>query len=326
MRNLLLVFGALLVMAGIVSTNLWRNLRTERQANAELRTQFAGAKACPAALPPVQSSALPAPAGEPAKPATAACAPQTADFMTSQAASAAISAGVVASVTGSGEQDLLKDPEYRKAQLTVARLKLAQSNPGLAETLGLSESEAGRLFEVMAEHQLKLTAEFAAASAAAGGGVPALADAVRRASSIEDPIRATLGEAKYAQYQDYQRNVRPALTQLASLGSTLTSVGQPLSDSQSRALTTALLAEQQRQRQEAALPRANPNPGAPRGLVESLEEGNNRQDEGNRRILEAAAPSLNPAQLATLREQFEKQAASRRRTLDSARDMESRRQ
>ncbi len=239
---------------------------------------------------------------------------------------AAIEAGFAASLTGTTEKDLLKDPEYRKAQLIVTRLKLAQSNPGLAETLGLSESEATRLFEVMAEHQLKLTAEITAASAAAGGGAANLADALRRASSVEDPMRATLGEAKYAQYQEYQRNVRPALTQVASMGSTLTAAGQPLSDSQSRALTTALLAEQQRQRQEAAVPRPNPNPETPRRAADILEEGNNRQEEGNRRILEAAASSLNSAQLEVLRQQFEQQGAQRRRTLDFAREQDARRQ
>jgi hypothetical protein len=326
MRNLLLVCMGLLVMAGIVSASFWRDLRTERATNEELRTQLAAARVAPAApAATAQSIALPAPAVVPGAPA-APVAPAPDSVMASQSLAAAISASVAASVTGSGEKDLLKNPEYRKAQLTIARLRLAQSNPGLAEALGLSEAEADHLFEVMAEQQQKLTAELTSQRAAAGGAALTASEMTRLFSSGDDAIRATLGEARYAQYPAYQQNVRPALTQLASLGSTLTSAGQPLSDSQSRALSTVLLAEQQRLRQEAAAPRPTPNPATPRRMADTLEESYNRQAEGNRRILDAAASNLSPAQLDVLRAQFEQQAATQRRTLDTARDLDARRE
>jgi hypothetical protein len=239
---------------------------------------------------------------------------------------AALSASTVAAITGSSEQDLMKDPEYRKAQLTITRMKLSQSNPGLAQALGISEKEANHYFEVMAEQQLKMTAEMS--SAVAAGGSPALSidDSMRRARSLTDVLREAMGDARFAQYQEYQVNVRPALTQVSSIGSALTAAGQPLNESQSRALASTMLAEQQRQRQEAMTPRAAaPTPGVARGIADMLEESNQRQDESNRRILEASAGYLNGAQMEALKTRYEQQAAQRRRTVESAKDMDARR-
>jgi hypothetical protein len=326
MKNLLLACAALLAVTAMVAANLWRNLHAERLANAELSTELAAARAAPPVPAPVAPSVAVAPpvaAGAPVAAPVPAPAPLD-NVLSSQAVSAAFIANTVSAIGGVGEHELLKDPEYRQAQLTVARIKLAQSNPGLAEALGLSAAEARHLFEVMAEQQLQRTAELSAATAASGGAVPNVADLLRRASG-DDPVRAELGEARYAQYQDYQRNVRPALQQAASIGSTLSAAGQSMTAAQSSALTRVMLAEQQRQLEEAAMPRANPNPGAPVGVAYSLEQSYARQEESNRRVLEASASNLTPAQLDVLRQQFEKQAASRRRTIEAARELDARR-
>lgn len=170
------------------------------------------------------------------------------------------------------------------------------------------------------------SAELTEAMARAGGAAnaPALTQLLRN-SGREDPARALLGEARYAQYQEYQRNVRPALTQVANIGGSLSAAGQPLNDSQTRALTAAMMTEQQRLRQEAAMPRPNPNPGVPRGMADMLTESADRQQESNRRILEASAATLNAAQLEVLKQQFEQQDATRRRTIETAKDLDTRR-
>ena len=244
-----------------------------------------------------------------------------------KAAAASVSAGAVAVAKGSGDTVLMKDPEFRKAQLTITRLRIAQSNPGLAETLGLSEEEANDLFEAMAETQMNRSAELSEALAKAGGigNTPALTEVLRNTAGREDPARAALGEARYAQYQEYQRNVRPAMQQVASIGSSLDAAGHPLNDWQSRTLTAAMMTEQQRLRQEAAMPRSIPNPGVPRGMADTLTESANRQQESNRRILEASAATLNAAQLEVLKQQFEQQDATRRRSIETAQDMDARR-
>jgi hypothetical protein len=238
---------------------------------------------------------------------------------------AALSASLAAATTGATEQDLMKDPEYRKAQLVVTRMKLAQSNPGFAQALGISEKEANRYFEVMAEQQLKMTADLSSALAAGGTTATSIQETMRRAQSASDALHEAMGDARFAQYQEYQANVRPALTQVSSIGSVLSAAGQPLNDSQSRALTSTMLAEQQRQRQEAMMPRAASTPGAARGIADSLEESNRRQDESNRRILDASAGYLNAAQLDALKTRYEQQAAQRRRTIETAKELDARR-
>jgi hypothetical protein len=330
MKYLLLAIGALLVISGIVSVNFWRDLRTERLENTHLTTQLAEANMTPRApASSAQPVAAPAPAagvsGSPA--ATATTAPVQSDSGAAlKAAAAAVSAGAVAAAKGFGDAELMKDPEYRKAQLTMTRLRTAHSNPGLAETLGLSATEANHLFEVMAESQMSRSAELTEAIGRAGGvgNTPALTDLMRNSAGREDPARAVLGEAKYAQYQEYQRNVRPALTQVANIGSSLNAAGQPLKDWQSRTLTAAMMTEQQRIRQEAAIPRPIPNPGVPRGIADTLTESANRQQESNRRILEASAATLNAAQLEVLKRQFDQQDATRRRSIETAKDMDAR--
>jgi hypothetical protein len=318
MRYWLLVFGTLLVMAGIVWTSLWRNLRTEQLTNAELSAQLAARTVSDVAAPSAQSIAVPPPAAMPVCPAAAAVPAAAAAQESSFLSIASISADAA------GERELWKDPEYRKAQLTVTRIKEVQNSPGLVEMLGLSDAEANHLFDVLAENQLKfLSVAFGGATAAGPGGSATAftAEELREAAAGGNVVRVTLGEARYAQYEDYQRYGRAALTQLASLGSTLTSAGQPMSDSQYRALTTALLAEKQSQRREEMVLRTTPNPGAPREAVEMLEANNNRQNEVSRRTLEAAASSLSPAQQQVLRERFEQEAARRLKTIETARSV-----
>jgi hypothetical protein len=56
-----------------------------------------------------------------------------------------------------------------------------------------------------------------------------------------------------------------------------------------------------------------------------LQENNARQEASNKRILEASSSSLNAAQLDVLKQQFEQQAAQRRRTIETARGMDAQR-
>jgi hypothetical protein len=335
MRKLLLVSLALLSGLGIISTKLWLDLSAERQTNAELQTQLTEARIVPR-TPAATMQVAASPASAPASAAAAreACVaaampalpPVDSDLLVRRAVDAAITARVFAASGGPNEQELMKDPDYRRAHLTVERLKLAQMNPGLAEVLGVSEKEANRYFEVMAEQQMKLTTELSAANSSGGMNAKTLEAVTQRMRAAGDPARAAMGDVKYAQYQEYQQYVRPALAQVSSMGSVLTAAGQPLNESQARGLTSAMLAEQQRLRQEEALARTNPNPGGPRAIADTLEESNKRLDESNRRILEASPAYLNAAQQEALKARFDQQSAQRRSALESAREMDARRQ
>jgi hypothetical protein len=318
MKNLFHVFTALLVISGIVSVNLWRDLRTERQTNAALERQLAQPRSialtAPAPATPAQSVATPPPVAAPVGPVAAAkpaLSPVESEVF-EQAMTAAISAGAITATGAISDRELKKDPEYRKAQQTQARLRLALSNPGLAETLGLSRTEAEDLFEVMAETQLKLTDEFT--EMMAKSGTAAAMTAMReKASGLEDPARAVLGEARYAQYQEYLRNAKPVLSRVSSLGYVLNGASQPLNDSQARALAAAILTERQRQEAVAAS-RPNPNPGVPRNAADTTAEYHKNEEESRRRVLAAVSPYLNSAQVDVLQKEDEEQTAFARRT------------
>lgn len=317
MKNLLLVFTALLLISGIVSISLWRDLRTERQTNAALETQLAQARNIAlttlAPVTPALSVSTPPPAAAPVAPVAAATPvpPPVDNDVFMRATTAVIAAGATNLTGGISERDLMKDPEYRKAQLTEARLRLAQSNPGLAETLGLSRTEADQLFEAMAETQLKLTEEFAEMVAKSGGTTPSIAAMRERASGLEDPARAVLGEARYAQYQEYQRNAKPVLSRVSSLGYTLNSAGQPLHDSQARALAAAILTERQRQEAVAAS-RPNSNPGVPGNAADAMAEYRKAEEESRLRVIAAVSPHLDSAQIDALQKEHEQQIATAR--------------
>jgi hypothetical protein len=343
MKALAPVLAVIAVVSGIVSANLWRELRVAQLTNAELRAQLAESRIAgqPAPVPlptpaPAPVSAAPAPA--------AASTPVPASQQTAEQARAAGAAAATATLstlvstlaTSTGEQDLMKDPEYRKARLTQTRIQIARSYPGLAEELGLSEREANQLFELMAVNQLNMTTELTT-SITAGNAVSITTNAQDAAArtqrmqaqnrEMEESIRAMLGN-KYSQYQDYQQT-RPARNQAVTMGSQLAAAGQPLSEAQSRALTTAMIAEQQRQRQQPATPLALPTAGSmdPQArTVMMLEDSMRRQEETNRNVLAAASAHLNASQVAVLRQQFDQQNAARRQTLTRMQEQAARQQ
>ncbi len=152
MNKLLPICGGLLVISGVVSVTLWRELREERQAHAEQAplTQpksLVPAPATPTPPPPVTES-QPQVASLPSGPISPAMAP---------AAKAVVSSGLMSTdpaTIAATRLELLKDPEYRKARIAQIREVQVQNNPGVAEELGLTGSESDKLFDLLAELQL----------------------------------------------------------------------------------------------------------------------------------------------------------------------------
>ncbi|MEO6080620.1 MAG: hypothetical protein ABIQ86_12680 [Steroidobacteraceae bacterium] len=311
MRNVLPVCAGLVVISGVVSANLWLQLRTERQRTADLSTQLKEAKVARVSMAqPQRIDAAPA-----ATPSTAAVSETKADAPApAKPTQVNTVQGIVNSLTQ--EKELLKDPEYRKARLAMQRINMARNYPGLVEELGLSEKDADRLFDLLAENQLVMNSE--ASFSIGANGQPdqaAFQERMRKQQELqrqqEESVAALLGPGKYAQWQDYQQTRMPRM-QATSLGAQLAQVGQPLSEAQHKALTTTLIAEQKRQREDSQSMARNINRADPQAVAQLQEEAMKRQEQSNRRILEAAASSLNPRQLDALREQYEMQAAMNR--------------
>src|SRR5687768_5881962 len=105
----------LVVVAGVVSVVLWRELRAERQLVADLRGELGEVRA-----------ALEAPASQPvvvaAVPESAMAAPVDAPpAPTDKAATVRAASAVVLSESAQRQIALMDDPEFRKARLTQVR-------------------------------------------------------------------------------------------------------------------------------------------------------------------------------------------------------------
>jgi hypothetical protein len=303
MRNLLAIVTGVAVILGVVSTSLWRDLRNERALFAEARA----ASRVPVRPP---TAAVAATASVPAVVAPPACMPTAA---TPTVGVTPVDGRLVAqnSIT---ERDLLKDPEYRKARLASRRLDMQRSNPGVAEALGLSEKDADRFFDLLAENQIRMN-ELPAINARDMNPQTAAEESIRNRQALEkqqnESLVALLGNGGFAQWQEYQQT-RGARSKAISMGSQLQQMGLPLTNAQLKPLTAALIAEELLYRQEQPLPRTPSMDAQERAALQ--EETQRRNDEANRRVLAAIAPSLNPQQLAVFREQFESQEAMNRIT------------
>src|SRR5690606_21222720 len=225
MRNLALVCGGLAVVASIVSVNLWRELRAERLVTKELQVQLAQAGPSPASTPetpqahapmrtaPVADSAVTAASPEPAT------APQPAPART-PAADVIVQA-----------RDLLKDPEYRRAALAQARLNLPQNYPGLVEELNLTEDQARKLFDMLAELQLEQSSVTLSFSGSGQPDQAAAEDMRRRAREIQqrrdEQIAALLGTAGQQQFAAYEQT-RGARMQTQNIQRMMENSGMPL--------------------------------------------------------------------------------------------------
>lgn len=304
MRNLMLVFAGLAVMAGIVSVNLWRELRAERELTAGLRTQLAEA-ATPASVPasstPMRETALASAA--PTSAATPAAKPGA------ETAPAVVTAPINLALNS---REMLKDPEYRAARLAQARMTLPQNYPGLVEELGLSREEADQLFDLLAENQVSTANQLPIGT---NGQIDqaAMQEFTRarqeQQAKLNESVAALLG-SRYGQWQEYEQT-RPARMQVTQVGRTLESVGMPITDAQRRPLTAVYIAEQKRQTQErqSMIREVTRDPQSQARLQE---ESIKLQAESNRRILEAAASHLSSEQVDALRQSFEQQQAMSR--------------
>lgn len=306
MKKFASVCAGIALVASAVAVKSWLDLRKEREAGAALLRQLNDGQ--------YAVSAYGAPTPQVTLPAAAAAAPPAMETHTGNQESpvqATPMNAALALVQGAAnrQKELLKDPEYRemfKAQLSAT---LRRGYPGLADELGLTEKEADSLFDLLAENQISRSTESPPFSTPGAPGADP--EALRQhqlalRNEREKSIQALLG-GRYAQWQTYEQTL-PARTRVTTMGTQLAQAGKPLTQAQSKALTTAMIAEQQRQAQEARL-----IPPAPSGSpAEAREQTLRRLEENNRHTLEAAAPYINADQLAALRRQMEQQAVMTR--------------
>lgn len=292
-----LFYSLSVVILAVLSSSLWLKLREEREIIEDLRAQHHAAP--PSTVAPL-AEVVPATAAPPSsdigKPE--ACRPQEAQSAMPREVierMEALSSQIRASITSTPE--LLNDPEYRQARLTLLRISEAQNNPGLVEVLDLTEAEEKKLFEIMAARQLDMVLGISKNSNE-GQSLSSLAEVTQRAGvAQEQALRALLGSEKYSKLLEYQGKLRPAYIQVANFEKALISSGQPLSEAQSRTLKSALLESQVRTQPTTAIDTSRP--------LDVLAIAQAQKADKNRRALEAVAPHLTAQQLETLRRSFD---------------------
>jgi hypothetical protein len=310
MRSVLPVCAGLVLISGVVSATMWSKLRTERQFTADLSKQLTDANSRIQALtlasqrnnvsqPVVAQTTTPVDAKTGSTPAPSAQPAPAPMPMTAQDFRAR-------------EDEMMKDPEYRKARMALRRVDIQRNYPGLAEELGLSQKDADALFELLVENQEKMTAEFSAMRGAAQMDQAARDEMSRKSQALqrelETQVAALLGPARYAQWQEY-RQTQSGRQQAVQMGRQLAEIGQPLSDVQQRALAKVLVVEQERMTQTMQELTRNLNPSDPQARLQVQEQAMKLEEEYNRRVLDAASGTLSARQIASLKQQYETQAA-----------------
>lgn len=300
-RTLASVGAGLVLILGIVTATLWRELHAERARTAALRTEMAG-----------PTGHAPAPLPTPRIDAGTAVPPQNNSDALVASVPPPVGAAAIMQNAGVSEQERLKDPEYRKARLAALRSTIAQSYPGLVEELRLTDYEADRLFSLLTETRLALMAE--AAPVEGQPQDPAVAAEIarnRRALQRQqgESLRTLLGNARYSQWQEYQQT-QSARVQASTYATALAQAGAPLDSSQTRTIAMAMIAEQERLRQDIVALARNVNLASPQTQVQAQAELTRRQAESSQRVLDAVLPYLSAQQLRVLRRQIELKDAS----------------
>lgn len=310
MRNLIWVFAALVVVSGVISTNLWRDLRGERELAASLQTQLDEVAQLPAAMPSAPAAQV-APSTPAAQPATATPANQPAPVVAK--AAPANAANSVLIDMEKQQRELMKDPEYRKLRLAQLRTSVAGNNAGLAEELGLTQAEADKVLDLLAEQELNASLDSMFVTTA--NDPAALQEMLRKQQEYQrqrdEKVAALLGPGKAGQWQQYQQDA-PTRNRVLSINRMLVQGNQPLSAGQQKALASVLTTELRSLNAEMAVLTRDITTMDPATRTRVEETARRAQDESSQRILVAAAPILSAAQLAVVRAQFEQQSAMSR--------------
>ena len=140
---------------------------------------------------------------------------------------------------------LMADPAYRAAMVAQHRLRLEPQYADLSAEVGLSEGEADRFLDLLAEQGLRESEQLMMD----GQNDPNMEKRRQRrkefAEQVEAERKALLGEDRFRTWTEYV-NSAGARAQMQALRTQLASSSSPLRDDQVQPLVKALAAEHQR--------------------------------------------------------------------------------
>lgn len=217
---------------------------------------------------------------------------------------------------------MMKDPAMREMMREQQKAMVNMMYGGLFKELNLSPEEKDKFKELLTESQM---GKVAAAQGVLGGtqdeattaaAKKAVADAKKQADA---DIKALLGEQRYAQYEDYQKNVGERM-QLDQLKNQLAGENVPLRDEQNAQLLKIMKEE------KLALPPAisteqSEMPDKDTFTAKKMDEQLKWMEQYNARVADRAKSVLTPEQFINYQKFQEQQASMQKLGMQMARQM-----
>jgi hypothetical protein len=152
------------------------------------------------------------------------------------------------------QRAMLRDPDYREAMLAQQKMGLMRGNPNVGRDLDLTAEQVDRLFDTLAEQQLR---SMETSQPLAWGEQPDAAKMqeyhrkmMEQQSANETEIKRALGDTKYREWQEYQ-SMAGVRWEADRVRASLASAGVPLDENLAKPLLKTLSEQQQKMMQEA---------------------------------------------------------------------------
>ncbi|HEY0551065.1 MAG TPA: hypothetical protein VGF13_15780 [Verrucomicrobiae bacterium] len=225
---------------------------------------------------------------------------------------------------GKGMGDMLgkmmKDPAMREMMREQQKAMINMMYGGLFKDLKLSPEEKDKLKELLTNSQMKniesAQGMFGDKEGVTENTTKQIADA-KKQTDVE--IKALLGDERFAQYQEYQKNVGERM-QLDQLRNQMAGANMPLDDAQAAQMMQIMKDE----KAASPAPISDDQTKMPKKdsfTAENLEKQMAWMDDYNRRVLDRASQVLTPEQLKQYQSFQEQQASMQKLGLQMAKSM-----
>jgi hypothetical protein len=225
---------------------------------------------------------------------------------------------------GKGMGDMLgkmmKDPAMREMMREQQKAMINMMYGGLFKDLKLSPEEKDKLKELLTDSQMK---NIEAAQGMFGGKEGVTEDTTKQIADAKKQtdaeIKALLGDERFAQYQEYQKNVGERM-QMDQFKNQLAGANMPMDDAQAAQLMQIMKEE----KAASPAPISDDQTQMPKKdtfTAENLEKQLAWMDDYNRRVQDRAAGVLTPEQFIQYKNFQEQQASMQKLGLQMAKQM-----
>ncbi len=215
---------------------------------------------------------------------------------------------------------MMKDPAMREMMREQQKAMIKMMYGGLFKELKMSPEEEVRLKELLTDSQM---ANIEAAQGLFGDGKESAEDSSKRIAEAKKQtdakVKELLGDERYAQYEDYQKNVGERM-QLDQLKMKFAGENLPLADQQTAQLLQIM--KEEKTATPPVIPTDNTQmPSKELFTAENIDKQIQWMDDYNKRVQSRAESVLSPDQLKLYRDWQEQQAAMQKMGMNMARQM-----